>query len=138
MALTGRQKRLYKDTVNIYKPVTQGYDPVTRAAYDIIYPATPTYSGVKCYVFTARDSSLPQIIGRNPQDNLFTYEEIDFEASQDVDDAYAIVLTTSGHPEQNEWFVAQGGPQSRPTRKGRNINLKRILARKSIKPAGVR
>ena len=77
MALGPRQRRLYKNLVDIYS-VAVTLDPVTGRPTDKSY--TLEAAGVKC-LFGKRDStSTPTPGGRQESDNLFTHDTVHFGA----------------------------------------------------------
>lgn len=136
MALTARQRRLYKDLIEIYKP--NATTIVDKTPKDTRLPSTATYEDVPAKLFSKPEASRPEKhIGRSNMDIIFTLDELHVEASVDIDDTYYFRLKTPDHPDFNEWWVCQGSAKTRISEGRRKANVKIILCKKVIKPKGV-
>lgn len=136
MALNRRQAALFEHTVDIYKPNAISVGANLRMT-DVSYPSTPTYSGVKCYLFSKPDTAAPTVMGRSTEDMIFTLDVFHFEAAVDVDDTYCLKFTTAGHPLEGLFWIVRGGPQIRTSTARRRPNQLKVFASQTTRPPGI-
>lgn len=108
MALTARQVALYTTTVSIWRK-TITINPTTGK------PSEPTWAetaGVKCYIQTGQSQHMPNgeaVLGES--DNMFTFDDIHFEASVDIQSG-DVLEVTAGNNTGDYWQV-RGNAQVR-------------------------
>lgn len=88
MALTARQRRLYVHRMRTYCKKRNG-------AGDFVFQVH--IESAPCYFFATTNTDHPTQVGLAKQDNIFTYDNVHFEAGLDVDGQDVIEDITSGH-----------------------------------------
>jgi len=130
MGLSVRQTRAYTDTVDVYEPtLSAGANSLT----DWTYPATPTYTMVKCRIQPKPEALVPMIMGRSGADQIDTTDILHVPISQEISTKAAVRLTTPGHPEYGNFWQIQGDARVQGWRAGK----KSYYLKRSIKPQGV-
>ena len=126
----GRWSRVDSDLIDIYAPsnVTVDVDSIDNG---------PSYSlsasNVACHFEKKREGSVPGTIGRVNADILDTTDRLHVNSSVTLGDGYAVLLKTSGHPDNGTWFMVQGEEQALMWKARR----KTVLLKPSLKPPGV-
>ena len=114
MTLGARQRRLYRNTVDIYS-VAVTLDPATGRPTDKSY--TLEASGVKC-LFGKRDStSTPTPGGRQESDNMFSHDEVHFLANQAIGEGWVmkdVSVDRYGNQAQSygQYWIVVGEPKT--------------------------
>lgn len=137
MALTPRQTYFYTDTVDIHRHATLDKD-ANNVVQEPQYNATAQATSVACmWQSMAEDNQLRHPAGRLENDILFTLDRFFFDVTTDIKDQDAIKVTTSGHPQVNQWFIVQGFGKARVTRSGRRGNYVLVYAKRVNTPPGL-
>jgi hypothetical protein len=105
-----RQKRLYRDTVDIYSIGGSMVDPMTKKVSDVDYLGTPTLTGVPCYYQSTSNINEPHVPGGTGEQNLLTDDSfhLEMQYANYIDEGTVVKLTTPGHPQAGTFFVAMG------------------------------
>lgn len=128
MALNARQKALYRDLVNIYRPTTPTSTTSTGTKKDPLFELAT--ENVKCKFYPNNTVSNLTKIGRVQSDAKAELELFHFEAGTAVRDTYIVQLKTPGHPDYDKWFVIVGDPEQRPSSGVRRSNYCEATARR--------
>lgn len=127
MALNARQRRAYTDTVDLWKPADVGADG-NKNATDLTYVIA--YRGVQCHYSSTPETEDVMIAGRTKTVNIFTLDEFHFVDTQEIEDTWAIKMTTPGHPETGRWWIVDGNPKTNSWRAHKRM----VKAKNSPKP----
>ena len=117
MALTPRQAILYTDRCVIYEPILR-QDPATGRMTRRSYHRRQ--SGVPCYFhISAHSTEVPSFVGAIEADNLFSRDQLHFDADlMGMDSGWVVKNVTreslSGAPSKNfgRYWVISGQPKS--------------------------
>jgi hypothetical protein len=130
--LTARQRRLYRNKVDLYRPVYT-IDPTTKNLTNLTYVLDAANTGIRALLETHPRVESKSDQGRIEGDNLFTRETWHFPASQAIDSEWVIVERTidrRGHqsPNYGRRWITSGQAQTEPSLGGRNNNNRRVMA----------
>ena len=84
-----------------------------------------------CYFFTTTNADRPGAVGLIKQDNIFTFDNIHFEAGLNVNGQDVIENTTEGHPEKGTFFKLMGEPDVHVATRRRNTNFSHAYLNKT-------
>lgn len=132
MSLSRRQRRIYTDTVSIYKPADLAV-AADKSVSDVSYPSTPTQTSVSCHLDQQPIQGEPGLEGRSERDLIFTLDRFHFGTDVEIGDTYLLKLTTVGHPNNGKFWVVEGAGQFKTWRAGKQI----VYAKQVLAPAGV-
>ena len=112
-----RQERLYTFTCELYRPVRiqsrsasifdTGSQPDIEAA-DGTYQYPPDYTGVKSYYEPTPEFTNASPLGLNKEENVFTSDKWHFFDTQEINDAWLIVMRGAAVPNSligRAWIV---------------------------------
>ena len=124
---TGRQRRLYEDTCNIWARDAAAFTDGKERNDESF---TLLYTSQKFYLFTKSEIAAPHIPGRMGADNIFTLDEAHFPEGVTIDQGYVIKVTTPGHPLLNTYWRVMGDPQVKTARTRRKPALKAVYVKR--------
>lgn len=128
--LNARQRRRFKDIVDLYQPIDQvsdAADLVTEIPMQVQRAAT--FTGISCALESKKEASVPLPIGRSNYDITDTTDTINFHNQQQVGDGWFVLLKTPNHPENGTWYTIQGEAQYRTFRaESQTLLLKKATA----------
>lgn len=97
--LSRRQKLLFTDRVNLWKPVyTQDASGTVTETY------TLAYSNIPCFREVRDSVSVPTPAGRMEEDILFTQDMWHFAEAQEIDERWVIKYLTAGDLQNTFWM----------------------------------
>lgn len=142
MPLGPRQRSLYRDRVNLYRPkaLEEWGDGMVR---DLEIVPTPVYTDVPCYWEVKQDTTgANSPVGRTPEDNIFTQDMFHFGWDVEVSPGvwvplvfggqWVIEIVTAGHLEAGSYFMLTG-----ETTKLQVSQSQFAMAKKIPKPLGL-
>lgn len=124
-----RTDRSLHDTGELYAPSAFTYDADNFLVSAERYPGTATAT-VRCRVWPKSEVDVPMPQGRSPRDIMDTTDVLVLKNSTDCGAGWYFKLTTSGHPDQGQWFKILGNAQNLTFRAG----TRRFLMKKGIAP----
>lgn len=144
MALVFRQTALYKFRASLYRPTPISFQVAgsnamldANAMKDIGYDPSPAYTNVPCYFKSASEVAGNMPAGLQSESNQFTYYVWDFDAAQEIDNTWAIELTTPNHPNTGDFFFVADVPKVTSSSGLRTVNRTQVFAKRGDKPNGV-
>lgn len=102
MALNRRQTLLYQHRMAVYRKTRNGSGDYV---YQIVHASLP------CYFFNTTNSDQPAAGAiRVKQDNIFTYDQVHFEAGLDIKDEDVLQNITPGSLDNGTFYMIMGAP----------------------------
>ena len=102
--------KFFTDTVNVYRQKK-------KTLQDMAYAETPVLSAVPCSLQSTENVDKNRgAMGLKKEDNILTLDVLFCAAGTAIKGQDIIKVTTSGHPELNEYFEIMGDADHRPDR----------------------
>lgn len=142
MALTPRQKRLYTDRMDLYRP-SMPRNPSTGRVLAPVKEYTPAYFDIPCYFQIRSSVETAQLFGRIEGDNIFTVDTIHLDGEQEIDSGWIAVnktLDSDGSESLNygRYWIVQGQPKTISNRGRRRARKRSVEAiQQGRKPEGL-
>ena len=140
MALTYRQQRLYIHRIDIYAPKAIAVNGISSKSYkETDYLFELSASNVPCYVYTNRESSILEVVGRTNTDIMYTLDVLHVAMDVYIDTNFMFKLINVGtsNPDNNAWYIVQGGPATRASSSTRYPNNRVLFCKRGLKPPNV-
>jgi hypothetical protein len=137
MALNRRQLRIYQHRVNLYRPQELSYDEF-NSQESVQFFTDPAYSNIPCGYFESDELDTISVVGRLNHDIMLTIDKFHFETGQEIEDGWLIELMTPGNPDANKFWITQGNAKDRQTIGKRRANYRRVYAKRTAPPPGIR
>ena len=141
MALTPRQQRFYQYRVSLYRPAVRSALPNDFEAQDEAFEPHSAYRNVPCYYQSTPEFTNVNPIGLTKEENIFTSDKWYFDAAQDINDSWLIVLTACDTKTSliGRCWVVQGNSELNVGSASRPVNNLWVYAKMSptnIIPSG--
>ena len=133
VTLGRRLQRLFVHTADIYRPEALAARPGKKEAADVAIQATPIAMGVQCWLEATPEFDERAVQGLTKQINILTSDKWHFLQSQEIADAWLIVMKTPSHPDYLKVWTVQGNPTSNASAPGRPTESQWVFAKVSPK-----
>ena len=141
MSLNRNQRLIYIYRVSLYRPAVRAALPNDFEAQDEAYEPHSAYQNVLCYYQATPEFTNVNPIGLTKEENIFTSDKWYFDAAQDINDSWLIVLTACATKTSlvGRCWVVQGNSEINDGAASRPVNNLWVYAKLSptnIIPAG--
>ena len=142
MSLNRNQRLVYIHRASLFRPNAYsdyqgaygGGDGAQVQEADTALNPTPAYANVPCRLQPASEAAQATAAGLLAEGSLFTFYDFYFDAAQEIDNTWGILLTTLHNPNNGDFFVVMDNPRAELGGVRWPINESLVFSRRSTNP----